>query len=85
MAADPHFLFPVPLAAAEHLLLDKANLLALDPNADRELIVTIADRSMIKVKASDRRGALWLDPAGTWWLLAPVAARTTAPATSTVR
>ena len=60
----------MPLAASQHLLLDKANLLALDPNADRELIVSITDRSVIKVKSSDRRGALWLDPDGTWWLLA---------------
>ena len=70
MAANSRFLFPVPLAAAEHLLTDKANLLALDPNADREPIVSITDRSAIKVKSSDRRGALWVDTEGTWWLLA---------------
>jgi hypothetical protein len=70
MAANSRFLFPVPLAAAEHLLTDKANLLALDPNADRELIVSITDRSVVKVKSSDRRGALWADADGTWWLLA---------------
>lgn len=70
MAADARYLFPVPLAATEHLLMDKANLLALDANSDREAIVSIADRSIVKVKSSDRRGALWCDADGTWWLLA---------------
>jgi hypothetical protein len=70
LAAKPRFLFAVPLTATEHAVLDKANLIALDVNADRELIVSISDRSVIKVKTSDRRGALWLDASGTWWLLA---------------
>ena len=70
VAGNSRFLCPVPLSAAEHLLTDKANLLALDPNADRELIVSITDRSVVKVKSSDRRGALWADADGMWWLLA---------------
>ena len=69
MAADRRFLFPVALAATQHLVLDRANLLALDSNSDREPIVSITDRSIIKVKTSDRRGALWFD-GETWWLLA---------------
>lgn len=70
IAADPQFLFPVALAAAEHAVLDKANQIATDPASDRESIVSIRDRSVVKVKTGNRRGALWLDKAGTWWLLA---------------
>lgn len=70
MAEDSHYLFPVPLAAAEHIVLDKANMLARDPTAEREPIEAITDRSTVKVKTSDRRGALWQDDDGTWWLLA---------------
>ena len=58
------------LAAAEHLVLDKANMLAGDATAEREPIEAITDRSTVKVKTSDRRGALWQDDDGTWWLLA---------------
>lgn len=70
MAADARYLFPVALAAAEHIVLDKANMLAADPRAEREPIDVITDRAMVKVKSSDRRGALWQDDEGTWWLLA---------------
>jgi hypothetical protein len=70
LAADPRFLFPVALAATEHLVLEKANMLALDPNAEREPIKMLAGRSTVKVKTSDRRGVLWQDDEGTWWLLA---------------
>lgn len=70
MAKDQLYLFPVPLAAAEHLVLDKANMLAGDATAEREPIEAITDRSTVKVKTSDRRGALWQDDDGTWWLLA---------------
>jgi Protein of unknown function (DUF3039) len=70
MARDPHYLFPVPLAAAEHIVLDKANMLARDPAAEREPIEVITDRVAVKVKTADRRGALWQDEKGTWWLLA---------------
>jgi hypothetical protein len=65
LAADPRFLFPVALAATEHLVLEKANLLALDPNAEREPIKMLTDRSTVKVKTSDRRGVLWQDDEGT--------------------
>jgi hypothetical protein len=70
MAEDPRYLFPVPLTAAEHIVLDKANMLARDPNAEREPIEAITDRSTVKVKTSDRRGALWQDNDGIWWLVA---------------
>lgn len=70
LATDARYLFPVALTAAEHIVLDKANMLALDPNAEREPIDVITDRSVVKVKTSDRRGALWQDDKGTWWLLA---------------
>ena len=67
--ADPAYVLPVPLAAAEHLVLDKANMLALDEAAPRKPIKSAADRGAIKVKTSDRRGFLWQDPSGAWWLL----------------
>lgn len=70
MAADETYLFPCPLTDADHLLIDKANLLAGDETAERERIQAITDRYAIKVKASDRRAALWQDEVGTWWLLA---------------
>ncbi len=70
MASDDTYLFPCQLTAARHLVLDKANLLAGDDAAERERIQAITDRQVIKVKASDRRAALWQDEAGTWWLLA---------------
>jgi hypothetical protein len=70
MAADDTYLFPCPLTDARHLVLDKANLLAGDEAAERERIQAITDRYVIKVKASDRRAALWQDEAGNWWLLA---------------
>lgn len=53
LAADPRFLFPVALAATEHLVLEEANLLALDPNAQREPIKMFADRSTVRLP--DRR------------------------------
>ena len=62
--------FPTPLAGVEHLVLDKANMLARDPASEREPIQVITDRAIVKVKTSDRRGALWQDENGTWWLLA---------------
>lgn len=70
MANDSRYLLPVALVAVEHIVLDKANLLARDPAAVREPIETITDRTMVKVKTSDRRGALWQDDEGVWWLLA---------------
>lgn len=68
-AEDPNFLLPYPLLAASHPVLDKANMLAGE-SAERERIKTITDRYAIKVKTGDRRGALWQDDDGTWWLLA---------------
>lgn len=70
LAADPRFLFPVALAATRHIVLEKANMLALDPNAEREPIKMLTERSTVKVKTSDRRGVLWQDDEGIWWLLA---------------
>jgi len=69
MAADDTYLFPCPLTDADHLVIDKANLLAGDEAAEREPVQAITDRHVIKVKVSDRRAALWQDEAGTWWLL----------------
>ncbi len=45
-------------------------MLARDPAAEREPIAAITDRATVKVKTADRRGALWQDEDGTWWLLA---------------
>jgi hypothetical protein len=38
---DSRYLLPVPLAGAEHIVLDKANMLARDPAAEREPVETI--------------------------------------------
>jgi hypothetical protein len=70
LTRDPYYLLPIPLGAAEHILLDKANLLVHAPAARREPIESITDRTIVKVKAADRRGALWRDGDGVWWLLA---------------
>lgn len=70
MADDDHYLFPCPLTAVEHPVVERANLIAGDDAADRERINAITDRHVVKVKTSDRRGALWQDDAGQWWLLA---------------
>lgn len=67
---DPNFLLPIALLAVSHPVLGKANKLAGDESAERERIETISDRYAIKVKTGDRRGALWQDDDGTWWLLA---------------
>jgi hypothetical protein len=69
-AEDPNFLLPCPLLTTSHAVLDKANMLAGDEGAARERIETISDRYAIKIKTGDRRGALWQDHDGTWWLLA---------------
>ena len=70
MADDATFLFPCSLFDVEHLLIDKANLIAGDQSAERESIRAITDRVVAKVKTSDWRGALWQDDEETWWLLA---------------
>ncbi len=70
MATDPTYLLPFSLLDVGHPVLDKANLIATDEAAPRERIVVITDRHVIKVKTGDRRGALWKDEDGTWWLLA---------------
>lgn len=70
MYDDEFYLFPVPLTDARHAVLDKANLIASDPAAPRERIEVLTDRFAVKVKTGDRRGALWQDDSGTWWLLA---------------
>ncbi len=70
MGDDATYLFPCHLAAVEHIVIDKANLLAGDAAAHRERIEAITDRTVVKVKTSNRRGALWRDDEGTWWLVA---------------
>lgn len=70
MAADPMYLLPCLLVDAEHVVLDKANLIAGDDAAPRDRIEALTDRYVIKVKTGDRRGALWEDEEGIWWLLA---------------
>lgn len=70
MGTDPTYLLPCPLVEAEHAVIDKANLIATDDAAHRERIESLTDRHAIKVKTGDRRGALWQDEDGTWWLLA---------------
>src|ERR687888_1108698 len=70
MAADSRYLFPVALVAVEHIVLDKANMLAGSSTAERERIEAITALEAIKVKTADRRGALWQDGEGVWWLLA---------------
>ena len=70
MADDGTFLFPCSLFEVEHLVIDKANLIATDESAEHEPIRAITDRVVTKVKTSDRRGAIWQDVNGRWWLLA---------------
>lgn len=70
MADDPTYLLPCALVDIGHPVLEKANLIASEDAAPRERIVAITDRHVIKVKTGDRRGALWEDDNGTWWLLA---------------
>lgn len=69
-ADDPNLLLPCALVATRHAVVDKANMLAGCESAERERIETITDRYAVKVKTGDRRGALWQDDDGTWWLLA---------------
>ena len=70
MAADRHYLFPTALTTMDHPILAKASQIAAGPSATRERISVISDRVTTKVKTSDRRGAMWQDQDGTWWLLA---------------
>lgn len=62
---------PVSLASLSHLLLEKARAIAAEPSAYNERIECIPDAFVHKVKASQFRGALWLETeTGVWWLLA---------------
>lgn len=70
MESDGLFLLPTHLAAIEHPLLNKANEVVALPASAREEIQVIGDRHVYKVKIGDRRGALWQDAPGVWWLLA---------------
>jgi hypothetical protein len=70
MEVDPYILFPVPLEAATHPVLKKANTLAADPAAEREQVKVLLPERVAKVKTGDRRGALYQDADGVWWLLA---------------
>lgn len=53
-----------------HPLLKRAGEIASDAAAVRELIQVVTDRACVKVKTGPRRGALWRDEGGQWWLLA---------------
>ena len=70
LKADALYLFPVTLDQLRHTMLDKANSLANDPNADRMRIEAITDRHVIKVKTGPDRAAMWRDEDGQWSLLA---------------
>jgi hypothetical protein len=70
IAADGGFLLPIHLQTARHSVLDKAGEVALSDESTHERIVSITDRWLVKIKTSDRRGAMWQDANGTWWLLA---------------
>lgn len=70
LEADAWYLFPATLDQTPHAVLDKANSLAADPNADRVRIEAITDRHVIKVKTGPSRAAMWRDEDGQWWLLA---------------
>ena len=67
---DALYLFPNTLDQLRNSVLDKANSLANDPNADRMRIKAITDRHVIKVKTGPHRAAMWRDEDGQWWLLA---------------
>ena len=58
------------LPEIDHPLVRRAGEIAGEPAARREPIQVITDRLCIKVKTGPRRGALWQDDAGRWWLLA---------------
>jgi hypothetical protein len=58
------------LPELDHPLLKRAEEIAGAPAAKRETIQLITDRACIKVKTGPRRGALWQDDGGLWWLLA---------------
>ena len=70
LKADALYLFPVTLDQLRNSVLDKANSLANDLNADRMRIEAITDRHVIKVKTGPDRAAMWRDEDGQWWLLA---------------
>lgn len=53
-----------------HPLLKRAGEIASDTAAIREPIQVVTDRVCVKVKTGPRRGALWQDEVGQWWLLA---------------
>lgn len=58
------------LPEISHPLLKRAGEIASDNAAIREPIQVLTDRVCVKVKTGPRRGALWQDDAGQWWLLA---------------
>ncbi len=63
---DALYLFPNTLDQLRNPVLDKANSLANDPNADRMRIKAITDRHVIKVKTGPDRAAMWRDEDGQW-------------------
>jgi hypothetical protein len=58
------------LPEIDHALLRRAGEIAAEPAARREPTQVLVDRVCIKVKTGPRRGALWQDHEGHWWLLA---------------
>lgn len=67
---DPTAVLSSPLGDVSHPVIEKANQLALSAAHDPERIRTLRTHTVYKVKTSALRGALWVDPAGQWWLLA---------------
>ena len=59
LEADALHVFPATLDQTPHAVVDKANSLAADPNADRMRIEAITDRHVIKVKTGPDRAAMW--------------------------
>lgn len=70
MREDPLFLFPVPLTSADHLVLRKRTCWPAIRRLTGSQSARCSLQRVAKVKAGDRRGALWQDEHGVWWLLA---------------
>ncbi len=70
IAQDETYLLPTRLTDIHHPLLSKANELVRDESARHEPISVLTDIVAIKVKTGDRRGAMWRDSSGQWWLIA---------------
>lgn len=69
VAADVTHELPWRLAQIEHPVLTKARDSVVHEES-LERLQSITDRAAFKVKTSNRRGAIWRDEDGQWWLLA---------------